>query len=336
MTLVRPFRALRYDPERIDLARVIVPPYDVIAPDDRAAFYERDPHNAIRLELTKDVEQEATTDYAQIRDTLDAWRRAGVLTQDPQPALSALRQCFQPPVGTPTVRRLADLIARAASQGGQEEGTLPHGGAEGRVRLMTIHGAKGLEAPVVLLVDADRPTGKESPRVRTDAGANDTPLLFKVNRNYRKGFTLPDEVSWPLDALQTASGIALARDRTEEANLLYVAMTRARDRLYVLGGDKRHRDDHDSPLRRIQQSAVGYLSAVFVGQVSPADRLYVWLGEAYSVDCLQPFRLESLRPWHVPLPAVFDRSLTLPEVVWVVGGVGRNLAGRHAKPSARA
>jgi len=156
--------------------------------------------------------------------------------------------------GTPTVRRLADFIARAASQGGQEEGTLPRGGAEGRVRFMTIHGAKGLEAPVVLLVDADRPTGKESPRVRTDAEASDTPLLFKVNNNYRKGFTLPDEVAWPTDTLQQASATAVARDRTEEANLLYVAMTRARDRLYVLGGDKRRSDLHDSPLRRIQKS----------------------------------------------------------------------------------
>ncbi|MCK9997156.1 MAG: UvrD-helicase domain-containing protein, partial [Candidatus Krumholzibacteria bacterium] len=108
--------------------------------------------------------------------------------------------------GTPTVRRLVDFIARAASQGGQEEGTLPRGGAEGRVRFMTIHGAKGLEAPVVLLVDADRATGKESPRVRTDAGASDTPLLFKVNKNYRKGFALPDEVPWTRDALQIAAG----------------------------------------------------------------------------------------------------------------------------------
>jgi len=90
--------------------------------------------------------------------------------------------------------------------------------------------------------------------VRTDAEASDTPLLFKVNNNYRKGFTLPDEVAWPTDTLQQASATAVARDRTEEANLLYVAMTRARDRLYVLGGDKRRSDLHDSPLRRIQKS----------------------------------------------------------------------------------
>ena len=104
MTLVRPFRALRYDPARVDLANVIVPPYDVIAPNDRVAFYERDPHNAIRLELTKDVEQEATTDYAQIRSTLDEWCEEGVLTRDARPGLYALRQSFTAADGTTSVR----------------------------------------------------------------------------------------------------------------------------------------------------------------------------------------------------------------------------------------
>ena len=204
--------------------------------------------------------------------------------------------------GTPTVRRLADFIARAASQGGQEEGTLPCGGAEGRVRFMTIHGAKGMEAPVVLLVDADRATGKESPRVRTDAEASDTPLLFKVNRNYRKGFTLPDEVPWPLDDLQTASGVALARDRAEEANLLYVAMTRARDHLYVLGGNKRRGEDHDSPLRRIQQSAAaGTCDVIERDDPGFLDRPPAPVEEAVSAHSASNARIEMYRVWQPPV-----------------------------------
>ena len=35
MTAARPLRALRYDTNRVDLSRVIVPPYDVIADDER-------------------------------------------------------------------------------------------------------------------------------------------------------------------------------------------------------------------------------------------------------------------------------------------------------------
>ena len=43
MTVVRPFRAVRYDTDRVDLTKVIVPPYDVIASDERASFFDRDP-----------------------------------------------------------------------------------------------------------------------------------------------------------------------------------------------------------------------------------------------------------------------------------------------------
>ena len=155
--------------------------------------------------------------------------------------------------GTPTVRQLADFIAAADARGGQDEGVLPHSGGEGRVRFMTIHGAKGLEAPVVLLVDADRRTGKESPQVRVRPDSPDTPLLFRVTKEYRDGFKLHDGVDWPSDPLQRASAAAADRDRTEEANLLYVAMTRARDSLVILGGDNRRGENFDSQLRQIQR-----------------------------------------------------------------------------------
>jgi len=104
MTDVRPFRALRYDPARVDLSRVIVPPYDVVAAEDRAAFFERDPYNAIRLELTRDVAEEATTDYRHVRATLDDWIAQQVLLRDAEPALYPLRQSFSAPGGTRVAR----------------------------------------------------------------------------------------------------------------------------------------------------------------------------------------------------------------------------------------
>jgi uncharacterized protein (DUF1015 family) len=96
---IRPFRALRYDASRVELERVLAPVYDVVTPEDRVRFYERDPHNAIRLELTKSVAEEASTDYSEVAHTLAAWRRAGVLRFDAQPALYALRQRFDAPGG---------------------------------------------------------------------------------------------------------------------------------------------------------------------------------------------------------------------------------------------
>ncbi len=99
MTEIRPFPALRYNTNRVDLSKVVVPPYDVLTPEDRVMFYERDPHNAIRLELTKDVKDEASTDYSEVRATLDAWKKAGILTQDEKPCLYGLRQTFVSPDG---------------------------------------------------------------------------------------------------------------------------------------------------------------------------------------------------------------------------------------------
>jgi uncharacterized protein (DUF1015 family) len=101
---VRPFRALRYDPERVDLGRVLVPPYDVISAADRVRLYERDPHSAVRLELTREVQDEATTDYAEIRERLVSWQAEGVLLRDPRPGFYALRQRFRAPDGTEATR----------------------------------------------------------------------------------------------------------------------------------------------------------------------------------------------------------------------------------------
>ena len=83
---------------------MIVPPYDVIAAADREGFYARDPHNAIRLELTRRVEDEAGADYADVSRTLAAWTRSGVLVQDARPAFYALRQSFRGPDGKTHVR----------------------------------------------------------------------------------------------------------------------------------------------------------------------------------------------------------------------------------------
>lgn len=100
MTDIAPFRGLRFDPERVDLADVLVPPYDVVQPGERKLYYDRSPYNAIRLELTRDASEEASTDYSDVRDTLDAWQAEGVLRLEDAPALYVLRQRFTAPDGS--------------------------------------------------------------------------------------------------------------------------------------------------------------------------------------------------------------------------------------------
>jgi uncharacterized protein (DUF1015 family) len=104
VTDIRPFRALRYDPRRVELARVLAPVYDVVAPEDRVLYWERDPYNALRLELTRSVEEEGSTEYAETAARLAAWRREGVLARDAAPACYVLRQRFTAPDGSALAR----------------------------------------------------------------------------------------------------------------------------------------------------------------------------------------------------------------------------------------
>ena len=99
------------------------------------------------------------------------------------------------------------------------------------VRVMTVHGAKGLEAPIVILADTtSAPAGppQRQPRLLQLAAVNappDTPgpLVWAAARK--------DDVP----ALAKARDDMLAAAENEYRRLLYVAMTRAADRLIICG-----------------------------------------------------------------------------------------------------
>jgi uncharacterized protein (DUF1015 family) len=90
MAIVKPFRALRYDPARIgDLGAVVAPPYDVISTAQQDALYARSPWNVVRLILPREPERAEAA-----AATLRAWMAAGVLAVDAEPALYFYSQEF--------------------------------------------------------------------------------------------------------------------------------------------------------------------------------------------------------------------------------------------------
>jgi ATP-dependent helicase/nuclease subunit A len=103
--------------------------------------------------------------------------------------------------------------------------------AKAEVRVMTAHGAKGLEAPIVFLPETNlQNTSRGSPLLRVDRGAEGVGFLW-----------CPRSAG---DCPATADARKLRRDRedAEAYRLLYVALTRARDRL-VLCGRRAERTD---------------------------------------------------------------------------------------------
>ena len=94
MPEVRPFRALRYEPEVVgDLAAVVSPPSDEIDATRLAELTARHPKNAVRLDLPIDQQGDEPDDrYRRTARTLAAWRSDGTLRKDPRPSLYAYEQ----------------------------------------------------------------------------------------------------------------------------------------------------------------------------------------------------------------------------------------------------
>ena len=128
------------------------------------------------------------------------------------------------------------------------------GEAGNQVRVMTVHGSKGLQAPIVILADAAiGPDGagdlelEESLPGSTRARMVPVPALPKA------------EIAGPLSAAQDASAAAGLQ---EHWRLMYVAMTRAEEALFI-GGSLGPRDARSGPH---EDSWYARLKPVFTGE----------------------------------------------------------------------
>ncbi|MBI5938605.1 MAG: UvrD-helicase domain-containing protein [Betaproteobacteria bacterium] len=129
----------------------------------------------------------------------------------------------------PSLPRLLDELKALRDKAGgdaPDEAATDHGDA---VRMLTIHAAKGLEAPVVFLIKADEEGG--------DREHYGTLIDWPATEDRPRHFSLFGTKNWRghgRDALFDQERQIAARERL---NLLYVAMTRAEQALFVTGLD---------------------------------------------------------------------------------------------------
>jgi uncharacterized protein (DUF1015 family) len=132
VAVVRPFRALRYDPAVAGpLDSLVAPPYDVVGPEERAELLGRSPYNVVHLTLP-DSEDEAAASLAD-------WLERGVLVREPEPAYWWLAQEYVGPDGV--ARRREGFVAALRAEPYESGVVLPHerthaGPKEGRLRLL--------------------------------------------------------------------------------------------------------------------------------------------------------------------------------------------------------
>lgn len=126
MADVQPLRGIRYASEVVgDIAQVVTPPYDVISPEAQARYYQRNPHNIIRLELGLDQpgDNELNNRYTRAARTFAEWRKSGVVRQEEQPAYYVYQQRFRAQ-GRDYTR--TSLIARVRIEPWDARVVLPH------------------------------------------------------------------------------------------------------------------------------------------------------------------------------------------------------------------
>jgi ATP-dependent helicase/nuclease subunit A len=147
------------------------------------------------------------------------------------------------------------------------------------VRVLTVHGAKGLEAPIVFLPDTcSVRSGRRPQGLLSLAGVKRPPGVGEP-------FLWPIKGSSRINAVGKAQ-VALERaDRAERNRLLYVAMTRARDRLYIAGFEGKCPPPENCWYHLITHSLVGTKR-----QASDADAGLVWrqLAEQRAPPDLSP------------------------------------------------
>ncbi len=162
------------------------------------------------------------------------------------------------------------------------------GGAGGTVRVMTVHGAKGLQAPLVLLPDTTGlPPEDEKLAWSTDPATHAPLPLWAPRKEFRCA------------AVDRARQEERARQVREYNRLLYVALTRAEDRLVICGWDMK-RGVPDTSWYRMVERGFAALGA------TPEPFTLGW-GET-----MLAYATPQTRPLPDSKPATGDASAELP------------------------
>jgi len=122
MAEIHPFRAFRYNPERVALKDVFTQPYDKVTPSMQERYYEASPYNLIAVEKGKSLPGDTPENnvYRRAAAKIEEWIAQRILVQDNRPSLYVYSQEYFVPgghtrrerIGFIALGRLEDYEAR--------------------------------------------------------------------------------------------------------------------------------------------------------------------------------------------------------------------------------
>jgi uncharacterized protein (DUF1015 family) len=127
MAEVHPFRALRYDTNRVKLDDVLTQPYDKITPLMQERYYAASPYNLIAIEKGKSLPEDSGENnvYTRAGEKIKEWIAQGVLAQDRAPAIYVYSQEYLVP-GTHTRKVRIGFIAMGRLEDYDAKIVFPH------------------------------------------------------------------------------------------------------------------------------------------------------------------------------------------------------------------
>ena len=107
MADIHPFRALRYNLQKVSASQVVTQPYDKITPAMQDRYYAASPYNLVRIILGRRESSDNTVEnvYSRAASLGRQWRADGILQPDSSPSIYAYSQTFAAPSGTNFERR---------------------------------------------------------------------------------------------------------------------------------------------------------------------------------------------------------------------------------------
>jgi ATP-dependent helicase/nuclease subunit A len=172
--------------------------------------------------------------YSQLLDRDNGLMRKRILTrlgaEASDPLDEFLNQALKYDDSAPA--SLTGFLAALRASGAEIKRDMDQGRNE--VRVMTVHGAKGLEAPIVFLPDT------------CSARSGGMPGALLTMADPPRPVGVEKLMLWPVKNTKTIGPVVDARatakyaEQSERNRLLYVALTRPRDRLYITGYEGRH------------------------------------------------------------------------------------------------
>lgn len=205
----------------------------------------------------------------------------------------------------PTLQGFLDLVRRNKAEVKRD---MDKGRNE--VRVMTVHGAKGLEAEIVFLPDTC-----------STGSANKSETLLTTRSGAAPDSKFANRILWApsgkghLDVVTEIRGHRKEAEREEQLRLLYVALTRARDRLYVAGATNSRNPASGCWYNLITEGLEGELTRHKSDDGSEVWRLET--GEPVSKrddgdEKIKPATASITRPGWMNEPAINEPIRTIP------------------------